>query len=104
MEIVGFIASLLGIWEFARRILFKKRRFPAGRIKKLNAAALVKETLVQHSATYRPGQPIVIRDGPFAGLEATFERSLSTGRVVALLELLDSRTHVVLSKDMVAAL
>jgi len=52
---------------------------------------------------YRPGEPILIKEGPFAGLEAMFERAMiGSERIAILLELLGRRTRLVLSSEMIA--
>jgi len=52
---------------------------------------------------YRPGEPILIKEGPFAGLEAMFERAMiGSERIAILLELLGRQTRLVLSSEMIA--
>lgn len=52
---------------------------------------------------YRSGEPVMIREGPFAGLEAMFEREMmGSERVAILLELLGRQTRLVLSSEMIA--
>lgn len=51
---------------------------------------------------YRPGERVLIREGPFAGLEAIFEREMvGSGRIAILLELLGRQTRLVLSTEMI---
>jgi len=51
----------------------------------------------------RPGEPIMIKEGPFAGLEAMFERAMiGSERIAILLELLGRQTRLVLSSEMIA--
>ena len=52
---------------------------------------------------YRLGEPVMIREGPFAGLEAVFEREMvGSERIAILLELLGRQTRLVLSSEMIA--
>ena len=52
---------------------------------------------------YRAGEPVLIREGPFAGLGAIFEREMTgSERVTILLELLGRQTRLVLSSEMIA--
>lgn len=52
---------------------------------------------------YQPGEPVMIREGPFAGLEAIFEReTVGSERIAILLELLGRQTRLVLSSEMIA--
>lgn len=52
---------------------------------------------------YRPGELVMIREGPFAGLEAMFEREMiGSERIAILLELLGRQTRLVLSSEMIA--
>jgi len=52
---------------------------------------------------YRAGEPVLIREGPFAGLGAIFEREMAgSDRVAILLELLGRQTRLVLSSEMIA--
>lgn len=54
---------------------------------------------------YRAGEPIMIKEGPFSGLEAVFEREMKgSQRVAVLLELLGRRTRLVLSSEMIGRL
>lgn len=118
---VGFIASLLGIWEFVRRAFLKKAKSPRGGllvIKKheysprrdeksprgLDRSPLVGASFVQDTPSYRPGQPIAIRKGPFAGLKGTFEKEMASGRVATLIEICGRQARLLLSSDMVSAL
>jgi len=51
---------------------------------------------------YRSGETVMIKEGPFAGLEALFERDMKgSERVAVLLELLGRRTKLVLSSDII---
>lgn len=51
---------------------------------------------------YRLGEAIIIREGPFSGLEAIFEREMEgSSRVAVLLELLGRQTRLVLSSEMI---
>jgi transcriptional antiterminator RfaH len=51
---------------------------------------------------YRVGQPIAIKEGPFSGLEAIFEREMKgSERVAVLLDLLGRPTRLVLSSEMI---
>lgn len=52
---------------------------------------------------YQSGEPVLIREGPFAGLGAVFEREMAgSERVAILLELLGRQTRLVLSNEMIA--
>lgn len=52
---------------------------------------------------YRVGEPVLIREGPFAGLGAIFEQEMvGSERVAILLELLGRQTRLVLSSEMIA--
>lgn len=52
---------------------------------------------------YRTGEPVMIKEGPFAGLEAIFEREMmGSERVAILLELLGRQTRLVLASEMIA--
>lgn len=52
---------------------------------------------------YRAGEPVLIREGPFAGLGAIFEQEMAgSERVAILLELLGRQTRLVLSGEMIA--
>lgn len=52
---------------------------------------------------YRTGENILIKEGPFAGLEAVFDREMvGSERVAILLELLGRQTRLVLSSEMIA--
>lgn len=52
---------------------------------------------------YRPGEPVMIREGPFAGLQAVFEHEMTgSERIAILLELLGRQTRLVLSSEMIA--
>ena len=52
---------------------------------------------------YRAGEPVLVREGPFAGLEAIFEREMAgSERVTILLELLGRHTRLVISSEMIA--
>jgi transcriptional antiterminator RfaH len=51
---------------------------------------------------YRPGETIAIKEGPFAGLEAMFEREMADSeRVAVLIEILGRQTRLVLASEMV---
>ncbi len=51
---------------------------------------------------YRFGETVMIKEGPFAGLEALFECDMKgSERVAVLLELLGRRTKLVLSSDII---
>ncbi len=53
--------------------------------------------------SYRAGEPVRIREGLFAGLEAVFEREMTgSERVAILLELLGRQTRLVLSREMIS--
>jgi len=48
----------------------------------------------------KPGEPVRIKEGPFSGLEAIFERSLKgSERVAVLLEILGRQTRIVLPSE-----
>ena len=52
---------------------------------------------------YRTGEHVMIKEGPFAGLEAIFEREMmGSERIAILLELLGRQTRLVLSSEMIA--
>lgn len=52
---------------------------------------------------YQAGEPVLVREGPFAGLGAIFEREMAgSDRVAILLELLGRHTRLVLSSEMIA--
>ena len=52
---------------------------------------------------YRSGEPVMIKEGPFAGLEAVFERDMAgSERVAVLLELLGRQTRLVLLGEMIS--
>ena len=52
---------------------------------------------------YQAGEPVLVREGPFAGLGAIFEREMTgSDRVAILLELLGRQTRLVLSSEMIA--
>lgn len=52
--------------------------------------------------TYKAGEPVMVREGPFSGLEAVFERELKKSeRVAILLEILGRQTRLVLSSEMI---
>ncbi len=52
---------------------------------------------------YRAGERVLIREGPFAGLGAIFEREMTgSERVTILLELLGRHTRLVISSEMIA--
>lgn len=54
---------------------------------------------------YRTGETVMIKEGPFAGLEAVFEREMmGNERVAILLELLGHQTRLILSSEMIARL
>ncbi len=51
---------------------------------------------------YRAGEPVIIREGPFSGLEAVFEQKMKGGeRVAVLLNILGRQTRLVLPDEMV---
>ena len=82
-EMVGLVASLIGIWEFVRRSLFKKIRFSSRTLLKRGPLegrcqkALPKEPAFIQFLKFKFGQPLIIKEGPFAGLKATLSfRSL----------------------------
>ena len=120
-EMVGLVASLIGIWEFVRRSLLKKTLSVLGHFlkkaclsskKKLfspwrepwgEATNLPKEPAFVKFLTLQLGQPIIIKEGPFAGLKAAFERPMMNGRVAILLDLLGRTTRLVLSETMISA-
>ena len=48
----------------------------------------------------KPGEPVRIKEGPFSGLEAIFERTLKgSERVAVLLEILGRQTRIVLPSE-----
>jgi transcription elongation factor/antiterminator RfaH len=49
--------------------------------------------------TFRPGDPVRLRDGPFANQIATLERLDARGRVRVLLEIMGTSVGVVLASD-----
>jgi transcriptional antiterminator RfaH len=52
--------------------------------------------------SYGAGEPVKIREGPFAGFQAIFEREMTgSERVAILLELLGRQTRLVLSKELI---
>lgn len=52
---------------------------------------------------YRTGETVMIKEGPFAGLEAVFEREMmGNERVTILLALLGRQTRLILSSEMIA--
>jgi len=52
---------------------------------------------------YKVGQPVKIREGPFAGLEAVFEHEMKgSERVAVLIEVLGRQTRLVLASEMIA--
>ena len=52
---------------------------------------------------YQAGEPVLVREGPFAGLGAIFEREMAgSDRVAILLKLLGRQTRLVLSSEMIA--
>ena len=52
---------------------------------------------------YRTSEAIMIKEGPFAGLEGIFEREMDgSERVAILLELLGRQTRLLLSSEMIA--
>ena len=52
---------------------------------------------------YQAGEPVLVREGPFAGLGAIFEREMTgSDRVAILLELLGRQTRLVISSEMIA--
>ena len=77
-EMVGLVASLIAIWEFVSRSLFKKIRFSSKTLLKRDPLegrcqkALSKEPAFVKFLTLQLGQPIIIKEGPFAGLKAAF--------------------------------
>ena len=108
-EMVGLVASLIAIWEFVRRSLFKKIRFSSKTLLKRDPLegrcqkALSKEPAFVKFLTLQPGQPLIIKEGPFAGLKAAFERPVMNGRVAILLDILGRTTRLVLSETMISA-
>ena len=51
---------------------------------------------------YRVGEPVRIKEGPLAGLEALFEQEMKgSERVAVLLEILGRQTRIVLSSEMI---
>jgi len=51
---------------------------------------------------YRAGDPVMIKEGPFSGLEAIFEREMKgSERVAVLLSILGRQTRLVLSHEMI---
>lgn len=109
VDAVGLVASLIGIWEFVRRSLLKKIRFACRSLSEKvplpgrSEKALPKEPAFVKSLTLQPGQPIIIKEGPFAGLRAAFERPMMNGRVAILLDLLGRTTRLVLSETIISA-
>ncbi|MBI4522530.1 MAG: hypothetical protein HY695_01820 [Deltaproteobacteria bacterium] len=54
------------------------------------------------SRNFKPGEPVLIREGPLSGLEAVFEQELKESeRVAVLLEFLGRRTRLVLGSEMI---
>lgn len=52
---------------------------------------------------YQTGEPVMISEGPFSGLEAIFDREMKgSERVAVLLEILGRRTRLVLSSEMIS--
>ena len=52
---------------------------------------------------YRVGEPVLIREGSFSGIEAVFERELrGSDRVTVLLELLGRQTRLILNNEMIS--
>ena len=52
---------------------------------------------------YRVGEPVMIREGPLAGLEAIFEQEMrESQRVAVLLDLLGRKTRLILPSEMIA--
>lgn len=50
----------------------------------------------------KPGQPVAIKEGPFAGLDALFEKKMKgSDRVAVLLEILGRRTRLTLRSEVV---
>ena len=109
-EMVGLVASLIGIWEFVRRSLLKKIQFSCrSLLEKLpfpgsSNKALPKEPAFVKFLTLQPGQRIIIKEGPFAGLKAAFERPMMNGRVAIVIDLLGRTTRLVLSETMISVL
>lgn len=51
---------------------------------------------------YRVGEPIMIKEGPLAGLEAIFEQEMKgSERVAVLLDLLGRQTRLILSSELI---
>lgn len=54
--------------------------------------------------TYKAGEVVKIKEGPFSGLEAIFEREMKgSERVAVLLEILGRRTRLVLPRDIIGS-
>ena len=52
---------------------------------------------------YKAGESVMVREGPFSGLEAIFERGLKgSDRVAILLELLGRQTRLILTSEMIS--
>ncbi len=52
-----------------------------------------------NSIEYKPGDKVLVRDGPLAGLEGTFNQTNGEDRVILLLNLLGSNTKVQVQKE-----
>jgi transcriptional antiterminator RfaH len=54
------------------------------------------------SPEYRAGEPLVIREGPFSGLQAIFQHKMKDAdRIAVLLEFLGRQTTIILPADIV---
>lgn len=52
---------------------------------------------------YKAGERVVVREGPFSGLEAIFERDMKgPDRVAILLEILGRQTRLILTSEMIS--
>ncbi|OGP27127.1 MAG: hypothetical protein A2038_11645 [Deltaproteobacteria bacterium GWA2_57_13] len=55
--------------------------------------------------SYKPGDQVKIREGPFSGLDAIFEREMKgIDQVAVLLDLLGRQTRIVLAIKMIGRL
>lgn len=52
---------------------------------------------------YKAGERVIVREGPFSGLEAVFEREMKgSDRIAILLELLGRQTRLILTSEMIS--
>ncbi len=92
--------SINGTFGVARIVTFQDRPSPVPR--GLIEALLDRtddagETSLTY--TFRPGDPVRLRDGPFANQLATLDRLDANGRVRVLLEIMGTSVGVVLMRD-----